>query len=117
MAKKPAPAARLAPKRFELLTLGDELLLGRTPNGHLTFVGGQLSRRGVALEANHVLPDDSEAIASQVARSWARSAVVITTGGLGPTFAARLGPRYPTLIRPARGSALDGALALARGLL
>lgn len=85
MAKKPAPAALLAPKRFELLTLGDELLLGRTPNAHLTFLGSQLSRRGVALAANHVLPDDSETIATQVARSWARSAVVITTGGLGPT--------------------------------
>lgn len=85
MAKKPAPVAPSAPKRFELLTLGDELLLGRTPNGHLTYIGGQLSRRGVQLAANIVLPDDSDTIATQVARSWTRSAVVITTGGLGPT--------------------------------
>lgn len=41
---------------------------------------------------------------------------IVFTGGLGPTFAARLAPRYPTLVRPAKGSALDGALALARGL-
>ena len=68
-----------------MLTLGDELLLGRTPNGHLTFIGGQLARRGVALAANVVLPDDAETISAQLARSWARSTVVITTGGLGPT--------------------------------
>jgi len=85
MAHKPTPAARTAPKRFELLTLGDELLLGRTANGHLTFIGDQLARRGVQLAANVVLPDDAETIATQFARSWARSTVVITTGGLGPT--------------------------------
>ncbi len=85
MAKKTAPAALNAPKRFELLTLGDELLLGRTANAHLTFIGAQLARRGVQLAANIVLPDDAETIATQLARSWARSAVVITTGGLGPT--------------------------------
>lgn len=85
MAKKTAPAALNAPTRFELLTLGDELLLGRTANSHLTFIGGQLARRGVALAANVVLPDDAETISSQLARSWARSAVVVTTGGLGPT--------------------------------
>lgn len=42
---------------------------------------------------------------------------IVFTGGLGPLFAARLGHRYPTLVRLAKGSALDGALALARGLV
>ncbi|HET9069405.1 MAG TPA: BadF/BadG/BcrA/BcrD ATPase family protein, partial [Amaricoccus sp.] len=37
-------------------------------------------------------------------------------GGLGPEFARRLGPRYPGLVRPPRGSGLDGALAMARGV-
>ena len=85
MAKKSAPPARHAPPRFELLTLGDELLLGRTANGHLAFLGDQLARRGVQLAVNIVLPDNAEVIAAQVARSWARAKVVITTGGLGPT--------------------------------
>jgi glucosamine kinase len=40
---------------------------------------------------------------------------VVWTGGLGPTYAARLGSRWPQ--RAARGTALDGALILARGLL
>ncbi|HLP07653.1 MAG TPA: CinA family nicotinamide mononucleotide deamidase-related protein [Opitutaceae bacterium] len=85
MAKKTAPAARTAPKRFELLTLGNELLLGRTPNAHLAFIGDQLARRGVELAAAVVVPDDAHAIATAFARSWARASVVITTGGLGPT--------------------------------
>ena len=85
MPTKTAPATSAASKRFELLTLGNELLLGRTPNGHLTFIGEQLARRGVELSLNVVIPDDAETVANLFARSLARSDVVITTGGLGPT--------------------------------
>lgn len=71
--------------RYELLTLGDELLLGLTANGHLTFIGGQLGRGGVRLYRNVTVTDDADAIAAQFAESWERADVVITTGGLGPT--------------------------------
>lgn len=79
---------RATPKphaRYELLTLGDELLLGLTPNGHLTFIGAQLGRRGVLLQRNTTITDDADAIVALLRESWARSDVVITTGGLGPT--------------------------------
>ncbi len=71
--------------RYELLTLGDELLLGLTMNGHLTFIGGQLARRGVTLARNITVTDDAEDIVAQFQESWSRANVVITTGGLGPT--------------------------------
>lgn len=71
--------------RFELLTLGDELLLGLTTNGHLAFIGAQLGRRGVTLQRNVTVTDDASAIVAQFRESWERSDVVITTGGLGPT--------------------------------
>lgn len=70
---------------YELLTLGDELLLGLTTNTHLTFIGQQLGRRGVTLRRNVTITDDAEAIARQFRESWPRSDVVIITGGLGPT--------------------------------
>ncbi len=75
----------LAQVRFELLTLGDELLLGLTANGHLTFIGAHLGRRGVRLACNVTIADDADGIVAQFRESWARSDVVITTGGLGPT--------------------------------
>ena len=71
--------------RYELLTLGDELLLGLTPNGHLAFIGGQLGRRGALLQRNVTITDEADAIAEQFRESWARADVVLTTGGLGPT--------------------------------
>jgi nicotinamide-nucleotide amidase len=75
-----------APKtRYELITLGDELLLGLTSNGHLTFIGAQLGRRGAMLQRNVTVTDEADAIARQFRESWARADVVITTGGLGPT--------------------------------
>jgi nicotinamide-nucleotide amidase len=72
-------------RRFELLTLGDELLLGLTPNGHLTFIGAQLGRRGVTLARNVTLTDEADDIAVQFRQSWAGADVILTTGGLGPT--------------------------------
>jgi nicotinamide-nucleotide amidase len=80
-----ASNASFAAKRFELLTLGDELLLGLTTNGHLAFIGAQLGRRGVTLQCNVTLTDEATAIGAQFRESWTRSDVVITTGGLGPT--------------------------------
>jgi len=74
-----------APKRVELITTGEELLLGLTANSHLSYIGDQLRRRGAALACNVVVSDDADAIGAQFRESWARSDVVITTGGLGPT--------------------------------
>ena len=81
----PGPAGPRAARRFELLTLGDELLLGLTANSHLTWIGQQLGRRGVQLARNVTVTDEAAVIAAEVRAAWARADVVITTGGLGPT--------------------------------
>ena len=80
-----APRRPISQLRYELLTLGDELLLGLTANGHLTFIGAQLGRRGVMLQRNVTITDELDAIVAQFRESWARADVVITTGGLVPT--------------------------------
>jgi nicotinamide-nucleotide amidase len=79
------PRKPVSQVRYELLTLGDELLLGLTTNSHLTFIGSQLGLHGVTLRRNITLTDEADAIARQFRESWASSDVVITTGGLGPT--------------------------------
>jgi nicotinamide-nucleotide amidase len=79
------PDSPKALARFELITLGNELLLGLTPNGHLSFIGAELARCGVELARNVTITDSVDEIARQFRESWARADVVITTGGLGPT--------------------------------
>lgn len=79
-----SPAVRPTPT-VELVTLGDELLLGLTANGHLTYLGGALRRYGVTLARNVTITDDADVIAAQFRESWERANIVITTGGLGPT--------------------------------
>lgn len=81
---EPSHSRRVAP-RYELITLGDELLLGLTANGHLTWIGAELGRRGVLLARNVTITDEASAIAEQFRESWAKADVIITTGGLGPT--------------------------------
>ena len=54
-------------KRYELLTFGDELLLGLTTNTHLSFLGSQLGRRGVLLQRNVTITDaGTEALEDRV---------------------------------------------------
>src|SRR6185312_2659592 len=67
---------RGAAPRYELLTLGDELLLGLTANGHLTWIGAELGRRGVLLGRNVTITDEASAIAEQFRESWAKADVI-----------------------------------------
>lgn len=69
--------------RIELFTLGDELLLGIRENTHLKYIGGQLERHGLTLTRNMVVRDDATEIKNAFSKSWDRSNIVITTGGLG----------------------------------
>lgn len=68
-----------------LITLGEELLLGLTRNGHLTYIGDQLRQRGITLRSNYTISDENQDIDEQFAFCWDRADVLITTGGLGPT--------------------------------
>ncbi len=64
-----------------------------------------------------IVAEAEAAVALAINRLQADGALpVCFLGGLGPTFAARLAPRYPGLIRPPLGTALDGALAMARSM-
>lgn len=69
--------------RIELLTICDEQLLGIRENVHLKYIGAQLIRHGLSLARNTVVRDDAEDIKDTFIKSWIRSDIIITTGGLG----------------------------------
>jgi len=72
-------------KKVDLLTLGNELLLGIRENGHLHYLGAEFARHGLPLHRNLVVRDDPAEIEAAFRQAWAEADVVITTGGLGPT--------------------------------
>lgn len=71
--------------KVEVINIGDELLVGIRGNAHLTYLGDQLSRHGAMIQRASVITDEVGEIQSAFREAWARSDLLITTGGLGPT--------------------------------
>ncbi len=71
--------------RVALVTVGDELLSGRTTNTNAAWLGERLHERGVRVERVIVVPDRVADIAAVVNVARARYDAVIVTGGIGPT--------------------------------
>ena len=72
--------------RVETITLGDELLLGIRENAHLTYLGIQLAHHGIEPAANLVIRDAPDEIRLFFEESGKRADLIITTGGVGPTY-------------------------------
>ncbi|MFB6072756.1 MAG: competence/damage-inducible protein A [Halobacterium sp.] len=68
-----------------VVTVGDELLVGDTRNGNATWLGERLTERGATVTRVVVVPDDVDAIQSEVSRLAAANDAVVVTGGIGPT--------------------------------
>jgi len=71
--------------RIEVVTIGDELLLGYTIDTNAAHLARELAGAGVEIVRRTTCGDSAEAIASAVRDALARAEGVITTGGLGPT--------------------------------
>lgn len=71
--------------RVELLTVGDELLLGDTVNGNAAWLGRMLTAAGAQPDRAVTVRDEIEVIADAVAAALRRADAVIVTGGLGAT--------------------------------
>jgi len=71
--------------RVELITIGDELLLGFTIDTNAAHISRTLAASGVEIVRRTTVGDEAEKIAQAVREALERTAAVITTGGLGPT--------------------------------
>jgi molybdenum cofactor synthesis domain-containing protein len=72
-------------KKIELISIGTELLSGRTLNSHAQTLGAALSGLGLTLSRDTTVPDESETIQAAVKEALERTDVVVVSGGLGPT--------------------------------
>lgn len=71
--------------RIEIVTIGDELLLGFTIDTNAAHLARELAAVGVEIVHRTTVGDNPENIAGAVKDALARTGAVITTGGLGPT--------------------------------
>ena len=69
----------------ELITVGDELLSGRTVNNNAAHLGHHLRLAGFQLRWVTVVEDREEDITAALLQAMERAGFVLVTGGLGPT--------------------------------
>lgn len=73
------------PPAVELVTIGDELILGDTVDTNAAWLGTRLAAAGIRVLRTTTVGDDIDAIRSAVRDAIRRTGVVICSGGLGPT--------------------------------
>ncbi len=71
--------------KVEIVTIGDELLLGFTVDTNSAHLARELAAIGVEITHRASVGDNPSDIADAVKTSLDRTGAVITTGGLGPT--------------------------------
>lgn len=71
--------------RTEILTIGTELLLGQTVDTNSADIGEALAAAGIEVHWKSTVGDHEARIREALRGALARSEIVITTGGLGPT--------------------------------
>ena len=75
-----APAAVTA----AVLTIGDEILSGRTKDRNIGYIAEYLARIGVDVREARIVPDVDEEIVAALNALRGRYDYVVTTGGIGP---------------------------------
>ncbi|MCB5252682.1 MAG: CinA family nicotinamide mononucleotide deamidase-related protein [Candidatus Cloacimonadaceae bacterium] len=71
--------------RCAIISIGNEILLGKTVNTNLAWMGSQLALMGFEVCEAIAIKDIAEAITEALDHFWTRYDVVFSTGGLGPT--------------------------------
>ena len=71
--------------KAELITIGDEILIGQIVNTNAVFLSKALNKIGIEIAQIISISDDKEAIIKTLDDTVLRAQVVILTGGLGPT--------------------------------
>lgn len=69
----------------EVISIGDELLIGKTINTNAAWIGSELSNISIVVKWSQTISDNREAIRQAFDTAFERSNLIIVTGGLGPT--------------------------------
>lgn len=70
----------------EIICIGTEILLGDIVNTNAAFLSKELASLGIDMYHQSVVGDNAERLKESLELALTRSDVVLTTGGLGPTY-------------------------------
>ena len=71
--------------KAEIITIGDELLIGQVVDTNSAWMAERLNEAGISLHQITSVHDDREHILHALDEAFARVDIVLITGGLGPT--------------------------------
>ena len=71
--------------RAEIITIGDELLIGQVVDTNSAWMAEKLNEQGIELYQITSVHDDRAHIVAALDEAFSRVDIVLTTGGLGPT--------------------------------
>lgn len=71
--------------RAEIITIGDELLIGQVVDTNSAWMAQRLNENGISLYQITSVHDDRRHILAAIDEAFSRADIVLTTGGLGPT--------------------------------
>ena len=71
--------------RAEIITIGDELLIGQVVDTNSAWMAERLNEAGIELYQITSVHDDRDHIIAALDEAFSRADIVLTTGGLGPT--------------------------------
>jgi nicotinamide-nucleotide amidase len=69
----------------EIITIGDEILIGQIVDTNSAFIGQQLNLNGLSVKQITSVSDNREHIIAALDEAMGRADIIIMTGGLGPT--------------------------------
>ncbi len=72
--------------KAEILSVGDELLQGHTLNSDASELSKLITELGISVCCHTVVGDDPAALRAAVEAARGRAELIVTTGGLGPTY-------------------------------
>lgn len=71
--------------KADIITIGDEILIGQIIDTNSAWIAARLGEIGVSIRRKYSIGDRREEIISAVEESMAKAEITIITGGLGPT--------------------------------
>ncbi len=72
--------------KAQLISIGNELLMGDTVNTNASWLGQFLYERGIQVQKIQTVTDDKQAITQALVDAMDSAELIISTGGLGPTL-------------------------------